>query len=39
MLIGVAYLVVLSARDPQRILDTGRVFLEEEEIAPAAAGE
>jgi amino acid transporter len=30
MLIGVAYLAYLYARDPQRIRDTGRIFVEEE---------
>ena len=30
MLLGVAYLAWLSTRDPQRIRDTGRVFLDEE---------
>jgi amino acid transporter len=30
MLLGVGYLARLAARDPQRIRDTGKVFLEEE---------
>ncbi|HXF37775.1 MAG TPA: APC family permease [Actinomycetota bacterium] len=32
MLIGVVYLIALTARDPQRVRDTGKVFLEEEEV-------
>jgi amino acid transporter len=37
MLIGVIYLFFLYARNPQRVRDTGRVFLEEEPAAAAAA--
>jgi hypothetical protein len=29
MVIGIVYLVVLNTRDPQRILETKRVFVEE----------
>jgi amino acid transporter len=32
MLLGVIYLVVLSQTNPQRIRDTGRVFMEEEPV-------
>ncbi len=35
MLVGVVYLAVLSAQDPQRVRDTGKVFLEEEEVGAA----
>jgi len=34
--VGVLYLIYLYARHPERIRDTGRVFLEEEPPAPAA---
>ena len=32
--LGIVYLVVLHSREPQRIQDTGRVFLEDEAEAP-----
>jgi hypothetical protein len=35
VLLGLVYLAVLYARDPQRIRDTGRVFEEEELAEPA----
>lgn len=37
MLLGVIYLIVLAQTNPQRIRDTGRVFLEEETITSAAS--
>lgn len=37
MALGVAYLLYLYARDPQRVRDTGRIFVEEELTPEAAA--
>jgi hypothetical protein len=34
VLAGIVYLLYLRAKAPQRILDTGRVFLEDEAQAP-----
>jgi hypothetical protein len=32
MALGVVYLIYLYATDPQRILETGRIFVEEEAL-------
>ena len=37
LLLGVIYLLVLNGRNPQRVRDTGKVFLEDEPAAAAAA--